>query len=185
MPVLSDSLAVVGIPYRKSPGLRLFDLATGAARASFGPPTASGNWALTSDGLRAVCHIPGKIQVWDAATGALSASWDDDADDLALSPDGRLVTGTAGPGRTVSLYETASGRLVCRYVSASMDVRFAPDGRSLINWNAKFAVRVDVASGGSTIAPLSGTCFLNGTAVNERRRSIARRGLLRSNRAHL
>ena len=64
--VPADSLAVVGFAYTKPPGLRIFDLATGAARESFGPPTAGHIWALSSDGLRAVCHIPGKIQVWDA-----------------------------------------------------------------------------------------------------------------------
>ncbi len=170
--VLADSLTVVGFAYTKAPGLRLFDLATGAARrvSARPPPRRSGPSRPTDSGRSAISR--GRSRSGTRPRARLLASWDDAGDDIELSPDGRLVTGRAEGGRTMAVYEMASGRVLCRYTSAGREARFAHDSRKLINWNSKFAVRVDVAGGGTTIVPLSGASFLNGVAVSADGRSL-------------
>lgn len=106
-------------------------------------PNTAAHLAFSPDGARlAVDERTGRLVVWDVATRqALWSADEADVSSLAFSPDGaRLAAGSIG-GKSVRVWDAATGALLHtwthpRFVTA---VAFAPDGRHVAAWLSESA----------------------------------------------
>jgi WD40 repeat protein len=147
-------------------GIRLVSLATGKELRCFGerhPGNRCDALAFLPDGS-ALAYLSSSIYLFDSRTGdhfrtlvepSNGGSWAG----MAVSPDGRLVAtgypdrarGNLQPMDTVSLWETASGKLVSQFRGHRWQVcsfAFAHGGRVLVSGSRDGTVRLwDLATG--------------------------------------
>jgi WD40 repeat protein len=92
-------------------------------------------------------YSDGKVRLWDAATGKLSATYGDDAPGVravAFSPDGRrLVAGGYKPALRV--WEVDTGKLLFKHdesegLSEVTSLAFSPDGKLLATGGSRYKV---------------------------------------------
>ncbi len=97
-----------------------------------------------------------RVRLWDIATGKQTAEYiiEDNGRftfHTLFSPDGKTFACTAGVGRVVSLLDTASGKLLRQLGShpdSVRDIRFAPDGKSVVTVCNDGVLRIwDVGTG--------------------------------------
>ncbi|MBW8795606.1 MAG: trypsin-like peptidase domain-containing protein [Streptomyces sp.] len=122
--------------------IQIRDGATGQLRVTIMAPHPLLAMAYSQNGQTvATLSGPGQgydnaLRLWDATTGkARTASASTQAQQLALSPDGRTVAISGGGGSDVELRSSTTGRRLAAF-SASNDtepdaVAFSPDGRTL------------------------------------------------------
>lgn len=168
--LLSASLAAAGAPPEKGPPPRLLDL--------HGDPLPQGavarlgsvrlrhaglaDWAFLPDG-KTVATVGGDgfVRFWDLATGRLVRTSPAPASyAVALSSDGRLVAGNSRSG--VWVRDTSSGELLNTILylrETPAELRFAPDGRSLLAWGGGGLDLVDWPNGRSRELPGSRAYF--------------------------
>jgi eukaryotic-like serine/threonine-protein kinase len=135
----------------------VFELASGKVRLRLLADVRIDVLAFSPDGkLLAVGYHDGKVQFWDAISGAagrvLSASF---VLALAFSPDGReLVTGS-GDG-SLCQWDVASGRELRRrgHFNAIFSVVYSPDGRWLVSGSADRTIRFWRIEGGDAVSVL-------------------------------
>ncbi|WP_404380796.1 winged helix-turn-helix domain-containing protein [Knoellia locipacati] len=148
-----------------SKATRLWDLSVGGAREWVTVPASArhyGGLAFAPDGATfAVAGPRSGATIHDAATGAsrhVLAGIQLTVNQLAFSPDGRRVVGTAGSGanqdaanRVVPVWDTATGALLLTLKGHTADVSnavFSPDGTRLVTSSADGTVRLwDTATG--------------------------------------
>jgi RNA polymerase sigma factor (sigma-70 family) len=121
--------------------VRIWDVATARQIRSWTADTKQSVFTVryTPDGRSLLTSgWDGTVRLWDAAT-AKEVRRFREAEVFArsaMSPDGKLVAASGKDGRTIVLYETASGRIVreCTgHVSYLMHLAFSPDGRRLVS----------------------------------------------------
>jgi WD40 repeat protein len=125
--------------------LKLWDTASGTVRQTLRTAaTGSGNAAISVVDVSADDRFIAAVEwntllLWDAQSGLLLRSFVPGTYDqlytVALSPDGALLA-AGGTGRTIYLFDTATGEEVRRFTQHSSlinDVMFSPDGSRLIS----------------------------------------------------
>jgi WD40 repeat protein len=119
-------------------GFRLWDLATGKAlhhlkENQFSPSAL----AFSPDGkVLAIGGDDKAIRLWEVATGKVIRRWDRPEDFvriLAFSPDGKSVISYGNPGSDLSVWATATGKLLARHKGFQriLCLAFSPSGRAL------------------------------------------------------
>jgi eukaryotic-like serine/threonine-protein kinase len=109
----------------------------------------------------ALVHGSGKVEVWDAGSGATIARFDAGASEVAFSPNGDLILALAG--KSAHTWDAASGQPVSSQVEqpdGSVHARFSPDGRSIVQWSKRstpgqFRARIWDAATGRITAELA------------------------------
>lgn len=121
--------------------VRLWDLATGKAVRSWSVDEKRGVWAVdyTPDGRHLLtAGWDGVVRLWYVAAAKEVRRFGEvkDGARAALSPDGKLVAASGTDGCSITLYETATGRVVHEltgHVSLLTGLKFSPDGRLLVS----------------------------------------------------
>jgi WD40 repeat protein len=141
---LSGDGRVFAVLSSKDGKVHVWDVATGKERLAFTPGTATGAVALDPAGKTLACwgYEKEPIRLYSTATGketvriALDPSarrdWSAGRAALAFAPDGKTLALAAGGA--LRLWETASGRELCRRETNQGGITalaFSPDGRLL------------------------------------------------------
>lgn len=124
--------------------IRVFDTATGKARASYRPEAFDVYRLLcTADGERLIVSTRNGIEMRNLATGEVLKRWPRDplpeprSTAVALSQDGRMLAFESAQGE-LTLLETATGKAIDAWPTKSAPVRaiaFSYDGRRLLTGN--------------------------------------------------
>jgi WD40 repeat protein len=150
-----------------SDGVKLWDVATGAARGRAGDGSSAGAVAFSPKGPFIAFVLTGypdraeqagDVEIWDATQRTLIAAWQLGADQevigqaLAFDPDGRVLA-TAGLGDPlVHLWDVETGRLIRELehnIGGALMLEFSPDGSVLAisGFGEPFAALLDLATG--------------------------------------
>ena len=114
---------------------------------------------FTPDSRQLLVNSPGKLTAWDVQTGRQRYAMPSRGDAMALSRDGRVGLVRAHDesyGRVVSVWETATGRVLCELASEAKVFDVSPDGRHAVTadvdrtlgiWDVRTGRRVHTCDG--------------------------------------
>jgi WD40 repeat protein len=123
-------------PGRYDSVIRRYDLRAGA---ELGPLVGHGGFAwsvaVSPDGkMLASGSEDGTMRLWDVATGQgvlVIGTGDDVVRSLAFSPDGMLLASADRAGKSVRVWDVATGRELASFPDGGQSVAFSPDGRRM------------------------------------------------------
>ena len=177
-----ETLAVAG------DGAHLIDAETGAEIQTFGGSRWVPSIALNPDGTLVATGTdqvgpdPAKVVVWDVATGRRldtlggPQGYLDSTEEVAFSPDGRLIAGLGSLAR-LRVWEVATGEEVLNVQAQTglgSDVEFAPDGASIGTAGGDGAVVWSLD--GERIATMAGGALVSAIAFGRGGRWLATAG---------
>jgi WD40 repeat protein len=155
--------------------MKLFDVASGQARATLKTPGTFGDYnphgvlaaAFTPDGKTLVSiAIPDEIRLWDVATGKLSkmkkteqeiGQWTNAV--AAFSPDVKIVATSHSGDTSITLWEVATGKAQSTLKGQKGKVwslTFSPDGKTLASGDDEGTIKLWDMTGGKELASFTG-----------------------------
>ncbi|BCW89318.1 hypothetical protein sos41_24760 [Alphaproteobacteria bacterium SO-S41] len=126
-----------------------------------GPAEPSEIAAYTPDGGRLISADDDGVRVWDAATGAPIASFQEPGariDGTAISPDGKRVVAAYNKGYA-KIWDVASGKAIATlsgHTNSLLGARYSLGGARVLTWSYDGSVRIWDAETGASVAVFDG-----------------------------